>query len=395
MSNEQDLIDEGYSALRVGDSAAARRRAFDSALVANRSGAGLEGSARAAYLDHEYGESVELWGSAYEAYRGEGDGVGAIRVARTLAYMYLSVFGDRAVMQGWFARAVSLLAEEGPCPETGWVSLNQGMFESDPELKEQRFRQALAHARESGDSSLEFATLAYLGGARSQRPRRRGHAPARRGAGRRGGTRRRRLPRRRRDLLSTLLRVRIRPRCRPGRSMDPGWRGDRRPSKPAGGGCVLPDPLRRVADRGRAVGRSRHGPPRRRTDLGSRSQLAASRGAGAPGRAAGSPGSLRRGRATAGGPRRGHRSDTAARRSPTSSEAEPDRAVAVLERALDGIDPTSGAAGPLWAWLVDAHIASGDHGTPRPRSTSWSAAPTGNPAPTCGLWRRWPGAGSA
>ncbi len=108
-------------------------------------------------------EAVELWGSAYEAYRRDGDGVGGIRVARTLAYMYLSVFGDRAVMQGWFARAVSLLAEEGPCPETGWVSLNQGMFESDPEVKEQRFRHALAHARETGDSSLEFATLAYLG----------------------------------------------------------------------------------------------------------------------------------------------------------------------------------------------------------------------------------------
>ena len=43
------------------------------------------------------------------------------------------------------------------------MSLNQGMFESDPEIKEQRFRQALAHAREAGDSSLEFATLAYLG----------------------------------------------------------------------------------------------------------------------------------------------------------------------------------------------------------------------------------------
>ena len=45
--------------------------------------------------------------------------------------MYLSIVGDRAVMQGWFARAVSLLTDEGPCPETGWVSLNKGMFESD------------------------------------------------------------------------------------------------------------------------------------------------------------------------------------------------------------------------------------------------------------------------
>ena len=162
MSNLQGLIEEGYAALRIGDSAGARR-AFDSALVGGRSGTALEGLARAGYLEHDYAGAIELWASAYEAYRLEGDGVGAIRVARTLAYMYLSVIGDRAVMQGWFARAVTLLADEGPCPETGWVSLNQGMFEADPEVKEQRYRAALAHAREAGDASLEFATLAYLG----------------------------------------------------------------------------------------------------------------------------------------------------------------------------------------------------------------------------------------
>ena len=119
--------------------------------------------ARAAYLDHDYASGVELWSSAYEAYRGEQDGVGAIRVARTLAFMYASVVGDAAVMSGWFARAVSLLVDEGPCVERGWVSLNRGMFESDRRTKEERFRGALDVARKFGDTSLEFATLAYLG----------------------------------------------------------------------------------------------------------------------------------------------------------------------------------------------------------------------------------------
>ena len=139
------MIEEGYAALRAGDSATARR-VFDSVLVTEQSGAALEGSARAAYLDHDHALAVELWGSGYEAYRREGDGIGAIRIARTLAYMYLSVLGDRAVMQGWFARAVSLLADEGPCPETGWVSLNRGMFESDRLAKDRHYRDALAHA---------------------------------------------------------------------------------------------------------------------------------------------------------------------------------------------------------------------------------------------------------
>ena len=107
MSRTEELIEKGNAALRVGDSATARR-AFDSVLVAARCGAALEGSARAAYLDHDYLAAVELWSSAYQAYRGEGDGVGAIRTARTLAYMYLTVVGDPAVAQGWIARAVSL-----------------------------------------------------------------------------------------------------------------------------------------------------------------------------------------------------------------------------------------------------------------------------------------------
>ena len=160
--SEQVLIEEGYSALRRGDSLTARR-VFESASASAGSGVTLEGLARAGYLEHEYLLAIQLWVSAYEAYRREADGVGAIRVARTLAYMYLSIVGDRAVMQGWFARAVSLLADEGPCPETGWVSLNQGMFETDQLAKEQFYRDALAHAHRSGDSSLEFATLAYLG----------------------------------------------------------------------------------------------------------------------------------------------------------------------------------------------------------------------------------------
>lgn len=160
--SEQLLIDEGYASLRTGDSSAARRL-FESASVSAQHGAALEGLARSDYLDHEYLPAIQLWGSAYEAYRREGDGVGAIRVARTLAFMYLSIIGDRAVMQGWFARAVSLLADEGPCPETGWVSLNKGMFEADRVVKEQHYRDALGHARQSSDSSLEFTTLAYLG----------------------------------------------------------------------------------------------------------------------------------------------------------------------------------------------------------------------------------------
>lgn len=162
MTTMEELIEDGNAALRVGDSAAARR-AFDAVLIASRCGAALEGCARAAYLDHDYVPGVELWCSAYQAYREDCDGVGAIRTARTLAYMYMTVVGDPAVAQGWIARAVSLLVDEGSCPESGWVSLNRGMFESDRNRKEAHYRSALTHARTASDAPLEFATLAYLG----------------------------------------------------------------------------------------------------------------------------------------------------------------------------------------------------------------------------------------
>ena len=59
---------------------------------------------------------------------------------------------------------------------------------------------------------------------------------------------------------------------------------------------------------------------------------------------------------------------------------ESDLAVGVLTRALGEIDPTSVAAGPLWATLVDAHIATGDHRERRDSpSIGWSTAPTRHP----------------
>ena len=159
---EQELVAAGYAALRAGDSDTARG-AFEAAMTDPAPGAVLEGLARSAYLDHEHQSAVDRWCEAYESYRVERDGVGAIRVARTLAYMYGSVFGDAAVMRGWFARALSLLADEGPCAESGWVALNRGMFEADRGVKEGCYREALVMARDFQDPSLEFVTLAYLG----------------------------------------------------------------------------------------------------------------------------------------------------------------------------------------------------------------------------------------
>src|SRR6516165_4162817 len=106
-------------------------------------GPALEARAREAYLAHSYRDAIESWESAYQAYRLVGDGAGAVRVARVLGFMHGSITGDFAVMSGWVARATSLLSEQEPSAEIGWVALTRGMFEADRDRKEALFGEAL------------------------------------------------------------------------------------------------------------------------------------------------------------------------------------------------------------------------------------------------------------
>jgi tetratricopeptide (TPR) repeat protein len=158
----RELIDEGRAALRAGDGLGARR-AFERALAESSSADAIEGLARAACHALDFARAIEDWERAYAAHRAAGDEVGAIRVARTLGYMYGSVVGDAAVMSGWLARAQALQGEAQDSPEAGWVALNRGMFEGNRIRKEEQFREALDIARRVGDTDLEFVTIAYLG----------------------------------------------------------------------------------------------------------------------------------------------------------------------------------------------------------------------------------------
>ncbi|HSB88312.1 MAG TPA: LuxR C-terminal-related transcriptional regulator [Ilumatobacteraceae bacterium] len=158
----EDLLAQGGAALRAGDAASARA-ALSRAFELDPSGDVIEGLARAAYLEQDFAAAVDGWERAYAAHRQAGDHVAAVRASRILAYLYFSIVGDRAVGSGWLARAQTLLGEDPGSPERGWVALNRGMFEPSRAGKEELFRDALAVARESGDSELEFASLAYLG----------------------------------------------------------------------------------------------------------------------------------------------------------------------------------------------------------------------------------------
>lgn len=158
----QDALHESRAALRAGDAARARRL-LGGVDPATASGDVLEVLAQAAYVDLDFPGSAELWERAYAAHRAAGEDLGAVRVARTVACVHLMILGNRAVAQGWLARARTLLSAVPDSREAGWVALDLGMFETDRARKEDCYRTALEIARRSGDRDLEFATLAYLG----------------------------------------------------------------------------------------------------------------------------------------------------------------------------------------------------------------------------------------
>ena len=161
-ASAQQLLAAGRAALRAGDPAGARR-SLEPLLSQSPSGDVIEGLGRAAYLELDFRRAIDDLERAYAAHRAGGDHVGAVRVARTLAYMHGAIMGDGAVMSGWLARAQSLLVGRDQSPESDWVALNIGMFEGDRGRKEVHFRHALEVARRFGDADLEFVTLAYLG----------------------------------------------------------------------------------------------------------------------------------------------------------------------------------------------------------------------------------------
>lgn len=157
---ESEALDEvGRAALRVGDAAAART-AFEEA---GGSPGVLEGLAAASYVLMEYPRAIDEFERAYAGYQRDGDGVGAARAARTIAYLYGSTAGDWTVASGWLARAKTLLSDLPESSERGWVALTEGMFEGNRIKKDAAYQVAIEIGRATGDADLTFATLSYLG----------------------------------------------------------------------------------------------------------------------------------------------------------------------------------------------------------------------------------------
>jgi DNA-binding CsgD family transcriptional regulator len=157
-----DEVESARAALRAGDVEGARQSLAEYS-DCEQDAEALEYLARAAYMAHDFDAAVEQWKLAYALHREAEDYLGATRVARSLAPVYGTVYGDAAVMRGWLARAQTLLGTDDHSLEAGWVALSIGMFEGDRSKKDELFRTALAIARAQSDTDLEVSGLAYLG----------------------------------------------------------------------------------------------------------------------------------------------------------------------------------------------------------------------------------------
>ncbi len=158
------MIEQGWAALRRGDATAARD-AFEQALQQAESGAALEGLGLALYLQRDYRGAIAQHERAYTAYRKEGETFAAGRAARSLAWIAGGVLGDWAVQNGWFARAVTMLADAGAdTPEHGWALIIKSYTETDAAVRESLLCEAVAVGRRCGDPNIEIEALACLGG---------------------------------------------------------------------------------------------------------------------------------------------------------------------------------------------------------------------------------------
>ena len=156
----RDVIEQSRAALRAGDAAVAGAL-LDG--IDEPDGEVCELLGSVAYLELDFARAAQQWERAYTAYRRAGDHAGAVRAARMLGCVHMMVLGNPSVAQGWLGRCQTLLSGVPDSREAGWVALDVSMFSGDRARKEAGFRRALEVGRRVDDADLEFAALAYLG----------------------------------------------------------------------------------------------------------------------------------------------------------------------------------------------------------------------------------------
>jgi DNA-binding CsgD family transcriptional regulator len=164
VTKSEGLIARATEALGNADWQTAKRL-FAEMLERHETPEALEGLANAAFFLDEVELVFDARERAYARYREAGRAVDAARVAIALAWDYRTARGERAVGDGWLARARRLLEDQGATRERGWLALREASFllPADTALARPRCAEAEALGRELGDIDLEMTAIALDG----------------------------------------------------------------------------------------------------------------------------------------------------------------------------------------------------------------------------------------
>jgi DNA-binding CsgD family transcriptional regulator/rhodanese-related sulfurtransferase len=162
-----DLLLRANEALASSDWDAAKAL-FSRALESGEMPEAVEGLATAAFFLDDMELAIETRERSYAVYCAAGRPVDAAREAISLAWYYRAARGERAVSDGWLARARRLLDGSGPTREHGWLALREASFAlpDDAERARERCAEAEALGHELHDLDLEMTAIALDGLAR-------------------------------------------------------------------------------------------------------------------------------------------------------------------------------------------------------------------------------------
>ena len=158
-------VERGRDALAGGCWEKARA-SFEQALERSDSAEAWDGLAWACWWLEDGIASIRARERAYRLYKGAGDLRGAARMAIWLANDHHDFRGEKAVAQGWFARATRILDGLDPVPEHCWLAAleaEMALGRGDTATAVRLGSRARVLGRELGITGLEMLGLATEG----------------------------------------------------------------------------------------------------------------------------------------------------------------------------------------------------------------------------------------
>jgi len=162
MNIQSSQLSEGQTALKKADWRKAKAY-FDAALKEKETPEARDGLGMALWWLNEVSAAHEQRTRAYLGYKERGDRRRAAYLAAWLAREQVFLRANHSAMQGWFARAESLLVDAGECVERGWVDIYRATMTATIEELENIALHVVDLARRFHDADLEVFALVNAG----------------------------------------------------------------------------------------------------------------------------------------------------------------------------------------------------------------------------------------